>query len=484
MRRNIPKFLLGLCLSLMMLLSSVMFFACDEKTLDDIPWGYSNMTGAAVLEQVNDSASKMVGGTQESLATPVLFKTTIKYDFQKTINEDFANKQIVDEIELSLSSVKRDEEPTAKLTQTRTQNGGLIYRREDVYSYDKSTSSLVCYTTETTFGSNDGTEEVSYFKQTNYADVNDVFVNLLKENAVLVGNASQTSQISQKEFEGVDYYRLAATTSNTRRAVNEVFSGNEDIFTNPHLFEVKEEGYDYVDSYACAYGINQDQSHYLSYYTLDYTVSRATQEIDGERETYLKVSVISKLSKKGEEVQPVHKPENTADYEVATFVKTLQDENYITYRQDLSEGAYQEITIYSKQDGKCVVIRQSTSDMPDYYFIPNSEDVVYKLNPSVRTYTTYAEALDMPCLTFDYTIKLANVEETDEDAYGARVTKRYYYYNNETQNGFIVSLSDQGKVVGIANGLFETSVSYKVNFYSSGSPDVYYDTTGFAYVEP
>ena len=183
-------------------------------------------------------------------------------------------------------------------------------------------------------------------------------------------------------------------------------------------------------------------------------------------------------------MQPVHKPENTADYEVATFVKTLQDENYITYRQDLSEGAYQEITIYSKQDGKCVVIRQSTSDMPDYYFIPNSEDVVYKLNPSVRTYTTYAGELDMPCLTFDYTIKLANVEETDEDAYGARVTKRYYYNNTETQNCFIVSLSDQGKVVGIANGLFETSVGYKLNFYSSGSPDVYYDTTGFAYVEP
>ena len=317
--------------------------------------------------------------------------------------------------------------------------------------------------------------------QTNYADGNDVFVDLLTQNVVLIGDEAQVNVVRQKVFEEVDYYQLSATTSTTKRAVNQLFSGNEDIFANPHLFEVKEEGYDYVDGFSCAYGINQDQSHYLSYYTLDYNVCRATQEIDGERETYLKVSVISKLDKKGEDVDLVVKPGNVADYEVATFVKTLQGESYITYREDTGEDSYTEITVYNNEYGRCVVVKRSSVDSSDYYYISNEDGVVYKLNPSARTYYAYTTPLNLDCLDFNFNLKQASAEAVDLNAFGARVTNRYYYYLDA--DGFVVSISDQNEVVGIATGPFEDARSYRVLSYFSGSPDIYYDTTGFTLVE-
>lgn len=479
MRKSFLRKVLTYCFVLVMLVTSGGLFACDELTLEDIPWNtYSGGGYDAIMPLVNDSISKMVGSSADSVALQVSFKTEIKYTFRKLSNGDFDNKEIVDQIEFTLTSAKdTTPPPTARIVTERRVNGVLSQRVEEIYV---KRSNVVTKYVSTTDISLETARETTSLTMGEFVlgTSEDLFVNLFDKIVVKCTKEECEENGLYKTFEDSDYYMLSSSTASTKNMLNKKFSSNNNLIDNPSLFEVSDSGIDYVTGASYAYGMTKGLYPYFNYFTLDYSISRAMEDLDGKREKYLSVSMSSKLDKKGKDVIYPQEPENILDYKVGTFVNTLsKDSHYVVFNTSAVEGKYKTINILAKGGNKYLRVEDrtgSSTDATHYYELSNG--VLYTFDEEHRTYSTFAPPQTgnyFTILNYDFSKSLRNVQDG------------VYNFGDDLSNFFVNTRDGNIISIGTSNeDMYLLAYSSGNAMYGLGSTSgTFKDISNFTYVE-
>ena len=398
-------------------LPSVLFLtACETASFENTPWVGKTTKKAQIEDSLNNVSTNlkhMLGSGREDLSIRSQFDTTTTFTLYKdpqNITPNYSKKIIKDTTSCSFTSSSNIEiDPIANITTARTISAGGASQKicaiEEIYAISDG---CVYIKDEQTSLSNNQTKTQERTQE--ITPGGDYFLSLLKQKAILVcDDIKEISQLEQKSFDGVKYYKLSSATSSSREQVNKKFVQNTDEDTLPHLFEVYDLGYDFVDDFYYIYGIDDDANSCVSYFELNYTVSRAIADYDGARETYLSVSVVTKLTAKGEDVTSPQRPENTNAYVVGNFVCAMQtDENYVVYRKGNTTGVYEKTTIYSSiangKQKKQIMVEYCDAELliGTAYFVVY-DGITYQITQNEDNTTQIESDYSDACLNFDFT---------------------------------------------------------------------------------
>ena len=467
MKKIFSKIFVAIFISFVALSSAFCLTACDTASFDSTPWGSLTTESAQIAEKLQDISSNlkhMLGSGRDDLSIRAQFETTTTFTFYKDPQNESLTypKKTIKEVTYSTftSSSNIEIDPMANVTTQRLTNGVSTSKTEEIYA----TNDGCVYIKDETNSSN-GTLKV----QERIEDIEpsgDYFLSILKQKAILLcNNTKEISKLEQKSFDGVKYYKLSSDNSSSKEQINKKFTLNTEVNSYPHLFEVYDLGYDYVDSFYYIYGINDDANAYVSYFEMHYTISRAVSDYDGERETYLDVALVTKLVAKGSEINSPQRPENINAYVVGNFVYAMQNyDNYVVYQKGSKTGLNQKITLYTslldlqqKKQIKVESYNAETLVQTDYYVVANGR--TYKITPSgddiIQTESDYTESY----LNFDFdSVK-----------------------NSSSQDTFHYGSSGSGFSIKITNGTLSISpivvvgddITYTILSYSSGAPQTY-----------
>ncbi len=416
-------------LSFILLALCPMLVACGENTLESVPWRASANSEEEIIDMVDTRTEYMFSSGVSSASVPVTYKTTITYTFHNTMEGDILDRVVRDEIVLTMTRFKGEVSPRARYSVTRFVDGQVVSEASRVYI--KSGSNMLCYIDSVDYVGEDRAEEKSRDMLSEYAD-GEYFLKLAGE-VIKYNTLGNASRVYTKNFESVTYYMLSLASADNVNNAKKIFTSNREIFDNPSLLEMKDKVIDSISSMDYQYGINDDREGYLSYFAMNYSLSRYIEGLDGERETYLDVSMVTKLDKKGEEIGEIEDIEDKGEYTCAHFLKTATSPTgYVIYRESEGEDAYQQITVSSNGDNRFIKIEQFASGVlssSNIYTI--IDDEVYILDNTERTYTKVTDdTFSLPRIFYlDFTWPLLSGDSeqniytfgTAEDNYSLRL---------------------------------------------------------------
>ena len=461
--KRVKKYLF---LALVFVVFPLVSFACNETTFEDVPWGSSSQSVEDIVSQVTASKNVMI---ESGLA--VEYKTITTYNFKQTLNNDFQNRVVRDEKTTILSNWN-SQNAVAKVENLRYIDNILTETSTEYYVKYQGQTGVSCYLySENTRLVNEA--EVTTYNRENYSTVDNPFLTLLSE-IIYDTNITEVSVVSEKVFEEDLYYRLTSEVGELA-VVNNKFSENDDIFSNPNLFELYNETEDYVISFNCEYGLNE--AEYLQHFALSYNIERSNG-VFHERETYLSVNSVTTLSTYGRDVAIPSSPENVDLYTVSGFKDCVSEgDSYITYQDNASgQGLTNEYSVYKKGDDYIFNVRvynsQTAVGETKHYYASKLNDAftIYQINVENGTYYDVTSTINPLFLSFDYNLGLVNTDQ-EEGIYQFGTTESYIEIR--LVNGEVYSVKTQN-----------SGALYVVE-YGSGMPsdEVFYDIEDFEFVE-
>ena len=452
-------------LALFFVLSPLAFLACNETAFNDIPWGASSMAIKDIIESATSSKNVMI----ES-GLPVIYETTTTYTFRQTLNNDFQDREIRDEKTTTLSNWN-SQNAVAKIENSRYIDDILVSFSTEYYVKYQGQTGTSCYLyiseTEITEG-----VEVTSLRRENYSTVDNPFLTLLND-IIYDTSESEVSVVNEKIFEEDTYYRLSSQVGELA-IINAKFSENDDIFSNPSMFELYNQTEDYVISFSCEYALNS--AEYLKYFALSYDVERSNG-VPHERETYLSVNSTTSLVDYGRNISLPSAPENVDIYTVSGFKDcVMADNSYISYRDSATtQGLYNEYSVYRNGEDYMFNMRSYNSQTAigetTHYYASRTESgyTIYQINIEDGTYfaTTGFNPL---FLSFDYSGNLLN-SNVEQGTYQFGTNEAYIEIG--VQNNEIYSVKTQN-----------SSLWYVLE-YSVGMPsdEVFYDIDDLVLIE-
>lgn len=405
-----------LCFILMLAVCPI-FLACDEATLESIPWQPSANSEEDIIQMVDSRTEFMFSSSATSASIPVTYNTTITYKFHDTASGDFVEREIKDEIVLTMTRYKNETQPKASYTRTRYDDGQVVFEEKQVYS--KNGPDMICYIDRTEYVGEEKEQKTSKGMTSDYAD-SEYFLDLVGE-VIKYDTSGNASKVQTKSFENVTYFRLSISSANNANNLKTLFENNDDIFNTPSLFQMNDKVIDSISSMDYQYGLNDDRDGYLSYFAMNYSLSRYIEGTFGDRETYLDVNMVTKLDKKGDEIEEIEEIEDSGEYACANFLNIMNGEtSQGIFRQEIDENKYNQITLAKKNGDTFIKIESYengsliTGGSKLYSFI-YEEDIkkLVTLNVEDRTYMVCEEETILPSIVdYDFATPLPNkVEE-------------------------------------------------------------------------
>ncbi len=316
------KFKFVLFTLILALICPVVFFACGETLFDDVPYTSSSANLEEVVSNFNAAGEYMVN----NLKLKSKFETTNTYTFYNT--QTSTAKTVKDVIITTLGSAN-DNPTLAIIDTTRFVNDIKITNTINTYVQPTSieTETPYCYSYTKSFVG----EEETYDKNRDEYNPNINSIISFYNFTIYEIKKEEVNSIQQKEFEGVTYYKLnSGLTANgeiTLDAVNDRFveeTENNTLQDNPQLFKISTKAYhDAAENfyYECA----KNSSNYATYFKIHYNLKNK------ERETYLNVSSVTRLTQYGDKVS-LDMPEDVNEYIANSFMKTMTNSgSYISY---------------------------------------------------------------------------------------------------------------------------------------------------------
>lgn len=322
-------------LLLIIMISPLFASACGELKFEDVPYTSTNETVEVVVEKLNDSRLLMV-----DLDLKMKIKTTNIYTFYQTGDNKVVSKKIKDVITSNIG-VEENGVQTTAVDVVRYQDDVKLFQLTNTFVSKKEHNeevSAYCYTQIKIFSTD---EEFSQKSRTEY---NSGYYNTLKffNDAYVKVEQQEIDNVTKKNFEGVDYYKLSANL-NGLSEIRDRFTKNENLQNDPMLFTSLNPSYDTILSCFYEYGINS--SNYMTYARLNYTIA-SNDNIYNER--YLNVDSVSRLIEFGQNLKSAQEPEDKDDYTVESFLSNIIfGNNKFVYKNSLGEN-FIRTTIISK----------------------------------------------------------------------------------------------------------------------------------------
>ncbi len=410
------------------LICPIVFFACGEVPFEDVPYTGSGASLEDVVTGFNSSGEYMVN----NIKLKTKFETTNTYTFYNT---QTSSAKVVKDVIITTFGSLNDNPTIITVDTTRYVNNIKMYNTVNTYVQPSSleTETPYCYSFSNSFT---GNEEVIDRDRNEYNPNIQSAISFYNSTIYEI-KQDEVCSIQQKEFEGVTYYKLNSGVT-TLEAVNNRFyeqSETDTLEDNPQLFKmITKRSHDAAENYY--YECAKNSSNYASYFKIHYNLK------NNERETYLNVVSVTKLTGYGENVN-VTMPEDVNEYVANSFMKSMQKSaSYITYT---TTEPYNEDNNYGEEPSS--KIAWTVVKLGDDYSIrkdeisgtaTNNTTLYYLLKTSESDYTTYMlsegklvkpEALDLELLHFNFAQNFLSKNEN------------MYQFGNE-ENSVTVTFSD------------------------------------------
>lgn len=372
-------------------------FACGEVVFDDVPYVSSLETSQKIVERVDTSRDYML----RNITLKMKLKTINTYKYLGQYGKD--GQTVRDEIVTTLGKLT-DNPSVAIIEKTRYVDDKKICYEKYTYSHAmldavKTRSYLYSYVEQY---NEDGEIETHDYNRTNYNHSTTDLISIYNE-AVPVIKANYVDSVSEKEFEGIKYYKLTSDIDGLE-SIKNIFAVDSNLCNNNNyqLF-AKQNLNDYVKPFSCEVGLKNysgSEYEYITYSTLNYKIE------DRDRNVYLIASSKTELIEYGESVLS-STPENKDEYTVYGFIKTMKDKNYVIYEtaNPTNRTEYMQYTVADVEDGYSIVEKRFVPGSPTEvknYFYSNSEAKWYELNVSNKIKTEKSSGLALDYINFDF----------------------------------------------------------------------------------
>lgn len=466
-------------LMLVVVCFSVFGFACGETTFNEVPWGDSLLTVNEVLEDTTSSKNIMI-----EAGLPVVYKTTTTYSFRQTLNDDFQNRTIKDEMTTTLSDWG-SQNAVAKIDVVRYVDDVQVMSYTEHYVKYYSIAGEACriYREENVIQEG---QTITSLSRGDFSTVYNPFLTLLNQiirdpspagveiNFDEEDILTYVSMVKEKVYNEDTYYLLSSDVEDLDILNNE-FEENSDIFNQPSLFQLYNKNQDYVISFNCQYGLNA--MDYLKHFSLSYDIERGSG-VPQERETYLSVTMTTDLQSYGNSVEIPSQPENVDLYTVNDFKDCVGATNsFVVYRDKSSnQGEYNEYSVYKMADRYLFNVRRYNSltligEEENYCAVRNANRyVIYQIDAENGEYIDVSNKINPLFLSFDYSGTLFSSDEQDG------------IYQFGSVEAYIEIAMQQNEVYSVKT---QNSQPWYICEYGDGRPtdENFYDIEGLTFVE-
>ncbi len=373
-------------LILIIMVSPLFVFACGEFKFEDVPYTSTSETNEVVVEKLNDSRLLMV-----DLDLKMKIQTINTYTFYQTSDGKVSNKTIKDVVTTNIG-VEENGIKTTSVDVVRYENSVKMFQIKNTFVNKKEHNeevSAYCYTQIKIFSTD---EEFSQKSRTEY---NSGYYNTLKffNDAYVKVEQQEIDNVTKKNFEGVDYYKLSAKL-NGLAVLRDKFTKNENLQSDPMLYSSLNPSYDTILSCFYEYGINS--SNYMTYARLNYSIA-SNDNIYNEK--YLNVDSVSRLIEYGQNLKSAQEPEDKNDYTVESFLSDITfGNNKFVYKNSLDNN-FIRTTIISKDitNQNNFILKTiynikvetfgETTDVKNYFIdYDNNEYKAYLINEGLKQY--------------------------------------------------------------------------------------------------
>ncbi len=445
-----------------------MFFACNEKSFDDVAYTDSSVSKSEVVKKADDSITKLSNNE-----ISVRIKTTNTFTFNKTTDEQFDKKVVKDSYDATIGKTQEGVF-VATITKTRVVDNKKTYTTKTTYVDNEETN--FCYEYVETFGTDSKNKVVStgveYSRKTYQANL--IKFSYLFKQVMPIQSQGVFASVQEKSFDSTKYYKLFAGINgedNSYETLNDSFASKADIFDDPQMFCVKDRGSNYVIPFVCEYGfseINGDDT--VVYSTISYSV-----QTQGNYENYLTVYSSSKVEDYGTKVK-IEEMNDKDVYTANTFVNTMQNNlSYLSY--DKEEKKINVLQLKKQYVNENVADGEETTviDYFDYAVkleASGTNHYYFKFNTTNQTYDCYRvtdltnkkcvldNSFSLDFLKFNFLVKYNSKKEISAQ----EETKYYYQFGDE--NSYINVTMREGEVYEVENKAGD--VLQNINFGTNG----------------
>lgn len=267
-------------------------FGCGEKTLDDVPWGSTELTSSGILNSLADARNNMEDSTLQTK-----YKATTTYTFFDA--GEFTNMQVREESVFLFQFGTKD--TNSMIETTKYIDNVLQEKVTDIYVANGAISTV--YRTLVTYS--DGTEQ----SQTRTKFNASISPQNIYTKFIFIQQDS-LSGVLYKKYEDVDYYKLSANSSECN-ALMANFKEVSDLQSNPKMFALSDKSTDLLMGYSVEYGISN--KNYITHFALNYHLENNQKASQNSFETFLSYSTTVDLEQYGVGVEFPPRP-NDRDY--------------------------------------------------------------------------------------------------------------------------------------------------------------------------